>query len=330
MEKQNIPAALCLLALLLAVPAIQAAQPPPFFPDYSWKLQLSLPEGNLPPDSVVFVHYQNESGSAMDAIIVAKENGSATLYSRFPVRKALFTYDDPATPSLDAYWEGSLDSPSGQPHALQLQPVADIAGVLTSQEGAVLADVPVELTCSDGIKQVEATSATGAFSFSRIRAGSCIISASVNGQSVRQDFSLSRGQFASLQLQLRKPDYLLPFACGSIALVGGVLLVAWLLQGKKKGGAQQKGRAKPPLSLPTKRQKDLLATLDSKERAIVEFVVHHHPSAVKVSKLRRDLVMPKTSLTRTLQSLERKQFLKIEKVGFRAFAKLHDFFMQEK
>jgi hypothetical protein len=248
------------------------------------------------------------------------------------VQQALFTYDDPATPSLDAYWEGVFDLPSGtqQPSAIQLQPVAEVAGVLTSQEGAVLAEVPVELTCSDGTKQQSVTSQTGAFSFNRVRAGSCIISANVNGQSVRQDIALARGDFASLQLQLRKPDYLLPFVFG--AAICGVLLVAWLMQGKKddgKKGGKGAGKLPSPL-MPTARQKDLLATLDKKERSIVEFVLHHYPSAVKVPKLRRDLLMPKTSLTRTLQSLERKQFLKIEKVGFRTFAKLHDFFLSER
>ena len=58
----------------------------------------------------------------------------------------------------------------------------------------------------------------------------------------------------------------------------------------------------------------------------MEYVQHHAPASVRVSRLRRDLLIPKTSLTRTLFALERKQFLKLEKIGSRQFAVLHDFY----
>jgi DNA-binding MarR family transcriptional regulator len=80
------------------------------------------------------------------------------------------------------------------------------------------------------------------------------------------------------------------------------------------------------MNVPSKRQLDLLATLDEKERKIVQYVQHHAPSSVRVSRMRRDLLIPKTSLTRTLSALERKQFLSLGKVGFRAHAELHKFY----
>ena len=322
-----------LLGCLLLCAAIASADsPPPFFSYYRYDLQFSSPQGALPQDSVVQVRYTNQYGANFTTAVAVRDSGNATLYTSAAGASAQFLYDDPATPSADGEWEGSLES-AGQPVLVRLQPIGDIAGVVQNDDGSPAAGAAVEITCPGGEERSAAASPTGAFSFARMPAGKCIASASSNGESAQESFDLSQGEFHSLFLQLRKP-YSLVFAAGVFLLAAAAVLAAWRLAQKPKGppGKKAGGRRRPPAlsapaqAMPTQRQKDLLATLDEKERGVVEYVMHHYPGSVKVPKLRRDLLIPKTSLTRTLQALERKQFLKAEKVGSRMFVKLHDFF----
>ena len=100
------------------------------------------------------------------------------------------------------------------------------------------------------------------------------------------------------------------------------------LGGKGREGARKGAKPIAPSSV-TKRQSDLLATLGEKERKIVEYVQHGAPSSVRASRMRRDLLIPKTSLKRTLAALERKQFIRMGKVGARSYVELHEFYRKQ-
>ncbi len=329
MAKQKLLLAFAILLSALAF----SAQPPSFSDKYALNFDISVPGGGgLPHDSLLFVRYLAADGRNYSTVLASKDGYTATLYSNSAVREAEIVYDDSATPSPDGYWEGQVAS-SSQQASIMMEYTGDVAGVLSSEEGAVIAGADIELLCGDGSSVNATTTSTGSFHFDRVRTGNCIISANANGKSVHQDFVLARGELKSLGLQFRQDN-------GTAVLVAVLILLgiaaAWKLSagkpkepGKKYLGKRQRqpqqAASKPD---PTQRQSDLLATLDSKEKEIVSYMLHHSPSAVRVSKLRRELLIPKTSLTRTLMALERKQFIKVEKVGSRMFVKLHDFFRQ--
>jgi len=322
---------LCLFTLLLCLGSIHAAQPPSFSPKYTWELSISTQDGALPAESVVYVRYFGDDGKTYSTLLSLREDGKTTLYTNSGIQSAEMSYDDNSTPALDPIWNGSLEA-AVQPVLVRLQPVGDVAGVLALQNGSAAAFALVELSCSDGVARNTTTGATGAFSFSQVRAGRCVASASVDGQVVREEFSLGMGEFRSLEIRAKKTDA--EFYAAAAGALGLGAIIIWLFAGKKpkpsqsapEAGASRQIKKVKVEKMPTQRQLDLLATLNGKEKGIVQYVIHHFPAAVRVSRIRRDLLVPKTSLTRTLQALERKRFLKIEKLGARQFVRLDDFF----
>lgn len=331
--------------LVLAVSASFAADlQPPAFGNNAWFFSVSMLATPLPPDSLVLLNYTTIGGQNFATYLVAKGNGSLAFYTPFEIESISFAYDDPATPAQDGAWIEPVREKWGRVQntsqaaqiPIVLEPVGDIAGTISDSSGAPIGGVAVEIGCSGGYSASTLTSHTGAFAFPNARAGTCLLAANASGLSARQEFSLSHGEFKIIELELKEPQF--PW----LLLLGAALLLAVVSfgiyrhsTGKKKNALKaskpdEGHEASKPESMPTKRQSDLLTTLDTKEKRIVEFVIHYHPGSVRVSKLRRELLIPKTSLTRTLQSLERKRFLKVEKAGSRMFARLNDFFIDAK
>ena len=315
------------LALVLASSLAFSApiKPPPFSANYEWVFDISTPQGSIPQDSLLYVEYAGTDGKKGSTYVVSKDGG-ATLYTEEVAVSAYLLYDDAATPAPDAEWSGSLET--AQPILVRLAPIAEIAGTALSSDGKPSAGAIVELRCPGGFERNATASETGGFAFTRVPAAKCMLSSAHNGESSKGEFELQQGELYVAQLRLGKEIPLYVW----LGLIAALIAGAWAAFGRKKqvppeGKKGKAGRtAKPAPSIPTKRQSDLLATLDPKEKRIVEYVMHYSPAAVKVAKLRRELLIPKTSLTRTLQALERKQFLKLDMVGARQYVKLHEFF----
>ena len=318
------------LALVLLLLPMAFAAPPAFSDDYPCVFSIASTTP-LPADSILYAQYQGANGNNRSTAIVAREGSSATLYADSPAIEVALTYDNPATPSPDGIWVG-VASCNGKAQAIPLHFVGDISGTLFYQNESVASGVMVEIACSGGEQRETSTSEAGSFLFSKVPEGSCMLSSKSGEESSQLEVNVERGDFRKVEMQLAKPDKSLLFGAVALLLLAMLALYLFLGRGKGKivGAARQKGAKAPPAkpaNVPDRRQLDLLATLDAKEKKIVEYVQHHAPSSVRVSRLRRDLLIPKTSLTRTLQSLERKQVLKIEKIGSRQFAILHDFYM---
>ena len=329
---------------LAALPSFAEDLQPPGFGNNAWLFKMSMQANPLPSDSLVLLNYTTLGGQNFMTYLVTRENGSLAFYTPFEIESITFTYDDKRTPSDDGTWSepirekwGREQNTSQTPQIpIELEPIGEVAGTLSNAFGAPVGGALVEIDCTGGFSANTTTSPAGTFAFPRARAGECLVAADANGLSAKNDFSLTAGEFKVLDLQLKKPEA--PLALWAGAAIAAVI-AAFLLYQRLKPSATAHGsetrqpkhvstKAPAPQSaMPSKRQSDLLATLDAKEKRIVEFVMHYHPGSVRVSKLRRELLIPKTSLTRTLQALERKQFLKIEKIGTRMFARLHDFFM---
>lgn len=323
MEFQKTATVLLLLALSAENFAYYPA--PPFDSGEGCEFQI-ISANRVADDSFIYVDYWDAT-QRRSTVLVAKQGGVATLYPRMNFTNVLLEFDDPATPATDGRYEGAMECGKGA--AVRLKPLADVAGAVAFQNGSMADGASIELVCSDGIERKAIASENGAFYFKGVGVGECLLISRQGEESAKQPLLLSQGEFKQVALQLSKPD-LAPLIAAFFVLA--LLLCALLfgLRGKKpkwqEAERQRKGRPPPPPSVPTQRQLDLLATLDEKEKGIVQYVQKSAPAAVKVPKLRRELLIPKTSLTRTLLALERKQFIKLEKVGSRSFAKLHPFF----
>lgn len=313
-------------ALFLVASSFAYSPAPPFGNVEECEFQIVNPR-EVSEDSFVIVEYWDDV-QRISTVLVAKKGGSITLYPRLNFTHASFSLDDPSTPAPDGYYEGEVGCGKGV--MLKLTLVGDIAGVAALQNGSVVDGALAELVCSDGIERKATTSANGAFHFKGVGVGECLLALRQGEESAMEQLKLSQGEFKSVEVRLSKPDPAPLLAYVAILAALLAVLLYWLGRGKSgsKEGAKQKGtKPQSPPNVPTRRQLDLLATLDEKERGIVQYVQKSAPAAVKVAKIRRELIIPKTSLTRTLLALERKQFLKLAKDGSRSYAALHPFFL---
>jgi hypothetical protein len=243
---------------------------------------------------------------------------------------------------VDAVWSGLADGGGYDNRTpLRLTPVGDLAGVVSGVDGKPAANASVTLACADGFMRSARTGASGIFSFAQVTAGDCLAQATAGGESMNLAVKVKAGEFNQVELRLAPPMSALMIMTIAIGIVV-VLAGAWLWKQKPKNKKEAKTTTSPrvvsvrpvsspsaPVGTPTPRQKDLLATLTPTERLIVEFVLKQMPIAVRTSKMRRALLIPKTSFTRTILALERKGFLEMKKEGGRTFLRLSGFFAKE-
>lgn len=335
---------LALFAFLFCPSFAENISPPPILDSGEWMLGLYTPSGALPQDSIVGVAYSAGDGKEYGTVLAAKGSELAFYPAAAPTH-AKITYDLPSTPALDYVWEGNWNF-AYQNAKIILKPVADLAGTISNADGTPSSGANVEVSCPGGYSANATASQAGSFSFASVPAGKCSISANSSAGNAASAFDISAGEFKTVDLKLSQTGANLGII--AIVLIGAIAL-CWfffILQRKQKTSKPKAAAAKKqkPLAIsapkrapssavqpsaPSSRQKDLLSTLDAKEKSIVEFVQKSHPAAVKASKIRNALLIPKTSLTRTLQSLERKQFLELKKDGSRLHVKLHEFFAKE-
>ncbi len=345
--------------LLLFCAMLSALEPPSMGPGSTeWNLTFFSSNQALPADSLIEVRYLMTSGPmagqyAPKTILATRENGSATLYtreSRLPLR---LVHDDPDTPADDEVWTGILDAAEGAGAQIILQPMAYLGGRVDGTDGQPAAGARMELTCQNGFDKRWNASDTGTFALDDLRPASCLLMASKDGKVARQDVELEKGRMQYVDMRLGEDWGVL------LELAGGMIIVAglWFLaerhfsRGRKEGkgmapkpggrveeksretrgkkGGQAIPAAPKSSSGPNPRQKDLMATLGPAERKVVECLLKNAPAAMKASRLRRDLMIPKTSFWRLMLSLERKQIVKLEKDGSRTYAGLHEFFSRE-
>lgn len=317
-------AALFALIFLFMPIVAQAPLPPPILDDGQWEITLFANQFPLPDNSIVEIRYSLISGKEY-LTAVSIRNGSASIYAPGPISMAKLTYDLPSTPANDYAWSGSWDFAEGKA-SLSLNPVADVYGY-----GMLFANENVAVSCPGGYYSVARVSATGFFFFSGVPAGKCTVFPE-KWPLLGKELLLSPGDYGQANLEFPYDKLLL----GVLLAIIFLFAAGWIyIKSRNKPPKAEKSKirkVKRPLAAPpssnsiSSRQSDLLSTLDEKEKSIVQFVQQSHPAAVKASKIRNALLIPKTSLTRTLQALERKQFLELKKDGSRFYVKLHPFY----
>ena len=80
-----------------------------------------------------------------------------------------------------------------------------------------------------------------------------------------------------------------------------------------------------------KRAKDIIQTLNEKEKKVVKYLLEHEYKGKKhqgiQSNIRRETGSPRTSLARAIESLKIKKIIEVEKIGKAIKLKLTDWFL---
>ncbi|MFH1095636.1 MAG: hypothetical protein V1728_05460 [Candidatus Micrarchaeota archaeon] len=344
--------------LLLLCAMLSALEPPSMGSSSTeWNLTFFSSNQALPADSLVEVRYLMSSGPmagqyAPKTLLAIRNNGHATLYTRESRLAVRLVHDDLNTPADDEIWTGLLDAADGTTIHVILQPMAYLGGRVDGTDGQPAANAQMELTCQNGLDRKWNASDTGTFALDDLRPASCVLTASKDGKVARQDVELEKGRLQYVSFRLGDDwENLLGFAGAMIVVAGlgysvhryfsdkyqkekepspkGRIQVVERVSRKMAKNAREMTQSAIAHAGPSPRQKDLMQTLGKPENEVIRYLLKSAPAGVKASKLRRDLLVPKTSFWRIMSALERKQMVKLQKDGSRVYVGLHEFFLKE-
>ncbi len=246
--------------------------------------------------------------------------------------------DLPASPGLD--WAAVFQfMPSSMPSSVRLVPVGTLqVEVLDSDDrkipGATLVfDCLRDGTAIETLNQVDAFvthPVTGEVLVRRMPVGSCRIHASKYGRVGDATVEVVQGSFDAVRIRIdRQLETVFPYLpLGLLALVTATAGVAFYYKRKKPSvslapKARSKSMHRPGPSHPA------LLALNERERSVVELLLGS-AKPLRQGMLNRKLLIPKTSLSRTLDSLQKRGVIQISEQGSHRYISPADWVRQPK
>lgn len=230
-----------------------------------------------------------------------------------------------------------------------LTPIGALEGVAVHEDGRLAGEAELLFDCPYGSQfdYPERTDQFGGFKLLRVPAGTCRITATTKDNLGTAEVNISKGQVQTVKIVMDQSPASLRWSnlVAWLVVAGGalvVLLVGYALLRKKLSSdiskdIHENGRGRfarrilrkikrvRPEHTDTKhhapspglnpRARDILQTLNEREKKTVEFLVGQKGHQATQAQLRNSTGIPKTSLVRVFQSLEAKKVLTLEKIG---------------
>jgi len=225
--------------------------------------------------------------------------------------------DDPKTPAPDYYFSGSLIFETDQ-ISLTFVPIASVRGEVYDKSDTLVSIADLSFRCDrfSNLPFPSQTDKYGSFT-TYLPVGTCILMTSKDRMTGQETVVAERGESYDLVISL---DQSLPRNYSwIIILLIALALIVWFARTRKIPPSPRKGN-KPA---PSKEVYRLLKTLDENEKKIVQALLGER-KAIPASQLRHRVKIPKTSFTRIVERLQRKQIISIESDGFFKKIKLAD------
>ncbi len=231
-----------------------------------------------------------------------------------------------STPGKDYYGMYSLESGLKNITLLELLKVGSIRGNVLDRLENVVPNAEIKFSCENSIGEhpPERTDRFGSFEYEHAPIGNCKIYAAYKKGVGTAMASVLHGQSAEAVIRLDKTliDYeeeaspLGLILAGSVAFGVFFLAALFILKLKKPVAKKTQEQREEKIEEPrlSARTKDLIETLNHKEKNVVEYLM---AAKKKVSQnaLSRQVGIPKTSLCRVIESLEQKKIIHVEQIG---------------
>jgi uncharacterized membrane protein len=246
--------------------------------------------------------------------------------------------DSSSTPTIDYY--GSKKIPSEE-NALNFMvfPVGYLQGKVLDTEGNLIPKAKLSFACFSPItvEYPENTDGIGFFSVKYAPIGTCSLIAS-SGEAVgTAEFEVKKGEVTSVEIVLERKiagSNLGLYLLGAIVLIVIVLIIVlltlwwWKRKTKPSLNKIEETPVIPETEAIPKQTYVILQTLNDKEKSVVQFLMENHNKASQ-AKIRYATHIPRTSLARVLDSLQRKKLVEIDKDGKMVEVKLTKLFLGE-
>lgn len=243
--------------------------------------------------------------------------------------------DDTKTFGSDYVAESFTNVQSDLTIKVFLRPAGSLRGTVVDESGNLVAGATVKLDCSGYDTESSAidTDEFGAFSVDWIPVGSCKVFARLGDKTGSATSQIDQGSISEIEVSLKQslsnPLIQHPVRYFAISAALNLLLLAII------AFFYFKFVRKP--SSPVIEQKidtaegieDLMRTMNDRELAVINHLLEHEGKS-NLKKLFRATNIPKTSLVRCLQGLEKKNIVKMEKHGKSRNIALENWFMLKK
>ncbi|RMF54684.1 hypothetical protein D6745_04505 [Candidatus Woesearchaeota archaeon] len=264
-------------------------------------------EDHLTAEEFKTIKYVGEDG----LLPLSLENGTYTLTLKVD---KLGTPGNDYINSFDVEVEGRFYD------TIFMLPVGSVRGIVYDQNGNAVSSANIQFDCSTAYGETHPiiTDSFGSFSGSWLPVGSCKISAAYNGNVGYQFVNITHGSLKDIEIVLSKSLvtqvnnsfwYIVYVVLGLLILYGAHFAVS-----KKRKRIDEEVKDIEDEKKLSKRSEDILKTLSDRERDIVHFLLESNNQSTQ-AKVRYSTGIPKTSLSRILDSLAAKKVVSIEKIG---------------
>lgn len=275
----------------------------------------------------------------------------------------IFYLDDPTTKGTD--YAGIISTKTNEENnqkekqTVPAFPSATIQGLVKDKLNNVVNKADIKFDCQNknALNLVFQSDQFGSFKKEAVPIGSCRIFASYKNTIGISEVMLKTGDFENIEIILNKTS--VPqitqeennflnsseklILLLSLTLIILVVIFLFFLDQKKKKRTRKKEPEKKKNPQNTtrhekirkgsrtdlkKRREDIILTLSEKEQVIVKFLLEQKEYKTTQSKLRYGTGIPKTSLTRTVNSLEAKNIVLLNKIGNLVKIKLSPWFLK--
>jgi len=356
MMKAGALALLCAVALLMPF----SAAAPPGIPQGDYIVRIyaqDLSTSEYLADAPVQV-YSRQANSQPYTVVSAKTrpDGQFTIYLDKGGWRIVADMDDPATPGKDLVAANDMNVTGDSNLTMVFQEVGSISGDVRDEENRTIDSADIHLDCVNSAYSPDELNdnpkvSKGAFFIKYVPSGACRVTFSAGDVSKTFDINLRKGEHGQLNVVLKREPFLPEpylFALAAIALLlfaSAIYYVARRPEAKappeqpaqpwpppaeeKPEGLEPHAAPAPPPSVQplskTKKVLDVMKTLSPREREIVELLLENE-GRMKQSRICARLLVPKTTLSRTVRSLEARNIVALKPTGKTNMIELTDWF----
>jgi len=245
-----------------------------------------------------FTLYKNDQPFGDSLVYIELENGSFSTISDSDGSISFET--DSSFAEITIYAENRYFAMISLPHAqmVSLKPVTSISGFIVDDNENLIKDAQLKFICSGEIHSTVPAKSDdiGYFELEDIEFGTCVINVIKDEKVYSKELTLDKSQEYPVRFVIQglkfKQSYM--FTGMLLAIIFIALLLMFYKLTRKKN-----------------RQTDIMKTLRPKDVEVID-CIKHHGGCVTQSQIRHSTKMPKSSLHRTITSLEQKGILSMK------------------
>lgn len=338
-----------LLVLLLMVPSVYAQEvllpfqdvaeafSPPVIPSGeeapAVSLRLETLQGELIDDVHVSIELKSlETGDITRTLQYVRSGGVLKLSVPSGSYELVLKADKLETDGADYFVRVKVDGSE----TLSMFPLGSVAGIVYDKRGGIVAGAVVKFDCSSNYGDFGqlSTDSFGTFS-ADLPTGRCVVSAQRGNYIGHEQITIRHGELADVEIKLdqklassnRAAYYSLAFFIVIAVILFPILRRRGVSGDRKTAAKEAEAESGAKAFELSQRSRDILKTLNGKEKAVVQFLLKQPEFEATQAKIFYGTGIPKTSIVRLIKSLENRKVVDVQRIAKAKKVRLAPWFM---